>query len=52
MTKVNCNERAVILFYLIKNQVDTKKFKAQLLSDDFGLATLPSSLQKKMSVTQ
>jgi NAD(P)H-nitrite reductase large subunit len=52
MTMVNCIERAGILFYLIKNQVDTKKFKAQLLSDDFGLATLPSSLQKKMSVTQ
>jgi NAD(P)H-nitrite reductase large subunit len=51
MTLVNCIERAGVLFYLMKNQVDTKKFKAQLLSDDFGLATLPSSLQKKMSVT-
>jgi NAD(P)H-nitrite reductase large subunit len=52
LTMVNCIERAGILFYLMKNAVNVKKFKAQLLSDDFGLATLPASLQKKMYVVQ
>ncbi len=52
LTMVNCIERAGILFYLMKNAVNVKKFKAQLLSDDFGLAALPASLQKKMRVVQ
>lgn len=52
MTLVNCIERAGVLFYLMKNAVNVKKFKEQLLSDDFGLATLPLSIQRKMCVVQ
>ncbi len=52
LTLVNCIERAGILYYLMKNTVNVKKFKAQLLSDDFGLAMLPVKLQKKMCVVQ
>jgi NAD(P)H-nitrite reductase large subunit len=52
MTLVNCIERAGILFNLMKKQVNVKKFKQSLLSDDFGLAVLPVSLQRKMSVIQ
>ena len=52
MTLVNCIERAGILFYLMKNTVNVKKFKDQLLSDEFNWATLPTGLQKKMSVGQ
>ena len=50
MILVNSIERAGILFYLLKNKIDVKKFKQQLLADDFGLATLPTGLQKKMGV--
>jgi NAD(P)H-nitrite reductase large subunit len=50
MTLVNCIEHAGVLFYLMKNAVNVKKFKQQLLSDDFGLAMLPLSLQRKMRV--
>ena len=52
MTLVNCIERAGVLFYLMKNAINVKRFKQELLSDDFGLATLPVGLQKKMSVIQ
>jgi NAD(P)H-nitrite reductase large subunit len=52
MTLVNCIERAGVLFYLMKNAVNVKKYKQQLLSDEFGLATLPLSLQRKMCVVQ
>ena len=52
MTLVNCIERAGILFNLMKKQVNVKKFKQNMLSDDFGLAFLPVSLQRKMSVVQ
>ncbi len=52
LTLVGCIERAGILFYLMRNAVNVKKFKGQLLADDFGWATLPVSLQKKMSVIQ
>jgi NAD(P)H-nitrite reductase large subunit len=52
MTMVNCIERSGVLFYLMKNAINVKKFKQQLLSDDFGLATLPVSLQRKMCVVQ
>ncbi len=52
MTLVNCIERAGVLFYLMKNAVNVKRYKQQLLSDDFGLATLPRSLQRKMCVVQ
>ena len=52
MTLVNCIERAGILFHLMKNQINVKKFKKELLADDFGLAMLPASLQRKMCVVQ
>ena len=52
MTLVNCIERAGVLFNLMKKQINAKKFKQSLLSDEFGLAVLPLSLQRKMSVIQ
>jgi NAD(P)H-nitrite reductase large subunit len=52
MTLVNCIERAGILFHLMKTQINVKKFKKELLADDFGLAMLPVSLQRKMCVVQ
>lgn len=52
MTLVNCIEHAGVLFYLMRNTVNVKKIKHQLLSDEFGLATLPVSLQRKMCVVQ
>ncbi len=52
ITLVNCIDRAGILFYLMKNAVNVKKLKNELLSDDFNLATLPTGLQRKMSVVQ
>ena len=38
MTFLGDIERAGILFYLMKNKVNVKKFKDALLSDDFGLS--------------
>ncbi len=52
MTLVNSIERAGILFYLIKNSTNVKKFKQQLLADDFSWASFPVTLQRKMSVVQ
>lgn len=52
LTLVNSIERAGILFYLIKNAINVKKFKQKLLADDFSWATLPTGLQRKMSVVQ
>jgi NAD(P)H-nitrite reductase large subunit len=52
MTLVNCIERAGVLFNLMKKQINVKKFKQSLLSDDFSLAVLPVGLQRKMSVIQ
>ncbi len=52
MTLVNCIDRAGILFNLMKSQVNVKKFKQDLLRDDFGWAFLPVTLQRKMSVIQ
>jgi NAD(P)H-nitrite reductase large subunit len=52
MTLVNCIERAGILFNLMKDKVNVKKFKQDLLRDDFGLAMLPVTMQRKMSVVQ
>jgi NAD(P)H-nitrite reductase large subunit len=50
MTLVNSIERAGILFNLIKSQINVKRFKKDLLRDDFGWAVLPVTLQRKMSV--
>jgi NAD(P)H-nitrite reductase large subunit len=52
LTIVNSIERAGILFYLMKNAINIKKIKRQLLSEDFGLATLPLGLRRKMCVVQ
>jgi NAD(P)H-nitrite reductase large subunit len=52
ITLVNCIDRAGILFNLMKSQVNVKKFKQDLLRDDFGWAVLPVTLQRKMGVVQ
>jgi NAD(P)H-nitrite reductase large subunit len=52
MTFLGDIERAGILFYLMKNKVNVKKFKDALLADDFGLAALPLSLRRKMSLEE
>jgi NAD(P)H-nitrite reductase large subunit len=52
MTLVNCIERSGILFNLMKNQINVKRFKQDLLRDDFGLAVLPIGLRRKMCVVQ
>jgi len=52
ITLVNSIERAGVLFYLMKNAINVKKFKQDLLSDDFSWATLPTTMQRKMSVVQ
>ena len=52
MTLVNCIDRAGILFNLMKDRVNVKKFKQDLLKDEFGWAFLPVTLQRKMSVVQ
>ena len=44
MTLVNCIERAGVLFYLMKNAINVRRFKQQLMSDEFGLAMLPVGL--------
>jgi NAD(P)H-nitrite reductase large subunit len=43
-------EKAGILFRLLKNRVDVSKIKDTLLSEDFGIVTLPVSLREKMFV--
>jgi NAD(P)H-nitrite reductase large subunit len=50
MIFVNDIERAGIIFHLMKNCVNVKKFKQELISENFSLATLPSSLRKKMGL--
>ena len=50
MTFVNDIERAGVIFYLMKNCVNVKKFKQEIISENFGLATLPSRLRKKMNL--
>ncbi len=52
MTLVNRIERAGILYNLMKNKVNVKKLKKDLLRDDFNLAVLPVGLQRKMCVIQ
>jgi NAD(P)H-nitrite reductase large subunit len=48
VTLVNDIEKAGVLFHLMKNSVNVKKFKQELVSDDFCLATLPRSLRRKL----
>jgi NAD(P)H-nitrite reductase large subunit len=44
-------DKAGLLYKLMKETVNVKKYKPKLLADDFSLAALPSSLQKKIGVT-
>jgi NAD(P)H-nitrite reductase large subunit len=48
ITLVNDIERAGILFHLMKSCANVKKFKQELLSEDFCLATVPRSLRRKV----
>jgi NAD(P)H-nitrite reductase large subunit len=48
ITLVNDVERAGTLFYLMKNRVNVKKFKRDIVSDVFSLAVLPASIRKNM----
>jgi NAD(P)H-nitrite reductase large subunit len=50
MIFVNDIERAGIIFHIMKNCVNVKKFKQELISENFCLATLPSRLRKKMGL--
>ncbi len=48
ITLVNDVERAGTLFHLMKNRVNVKRFKRELVSDTFSLAVLPAPLRKSM----
>lgn len=48
MTFVSDIERTGIIFYLMKNRVDVEGFKQGLISEDFGLVTLPEKLRTRM----
>ena len=48
ITLVNDVERAGTLFHLMKNRVNVKKFKHDIISDNFSLAVLPASMRKTM----
>lgn len=50
ITLVNDIERAGTLFYLMKNRVNIKKFKRELISEAFGLAMLPIGLRRTMGL--
>lgn len=43
-------KKAGIFFRLLKNQVDVSEIKDSLLSEDFGIVTLPEQLRQKMFV--
>jgi NAD(P)H-nitrite reductase large subunit len=43
-------EKAGILFRLLKNHVDVSEIKEALLSEDFGIVTLPEQLRQEMFV--
>jgi len=43
-------EKAGILFHLLKNHVDVSEIKDRLLSEDFGIVTLPEQLRQKLFV--
>src|SRR3990170_82127 len=48
ITMVNDIEKAGVLYYLMRNCVNVRKFKQDLVSEEFGLAKLPESLRNKM----
>jgi NAD(P)H-nitrite reductase large subunit len=43
-------EKAGILFRLLKNHVDVSEIKDNLLSEDFGIVTLPQNVRQEMFV--
>ncbi len=43
-------EKAGILFRLLKNHVDVNEIKDNLLSEDFGIVTLPQNVRQEMFV--
>jgi NAD(P)H-nitrite reductase large subunit len=43
-------EKAGIFFRLLKNHVDVNEIKDKLLSEDFGIVTLPEQLRQKLFV--
>lgn len=45
---INDIERAGLMFYLMRTCVNVGEFKEKLLSEDFGLVSLPEQLKKKM----
>lgn len=48
MTFVGDIEKAGIIFHFMKNRVNVREFKQGLISENFGLVTLPASLRKKL----
>lgn len=52
MTFVYAIERAGIFFGLMKNKINVEKFKQELLSETFGLATLPADLRKELHLEE
>jgi len=48
LTFINEIEKAGIFFQLLKQGINIKKFKRTLISDEFGIASLPKSLRKKI----
>lgn len=48
MTLVGNIERAGIIFHLMKNRVNVRQFKRELVSEDFGLINIPAPLRKKL----
>jgi NAD(P)H-nitrite reductase large subunit len=48
ITLVNDIEQAGVLFHLMKKCANVKKFKQELLSEDFCLASVPRSLRRKV----
>ena len=45
---VNCIERAGVYGMLIREEIDVKDFKEQLLRDDFGFLVLPKDFRKHL----
>jgi NAD(P)H-nitrite reductase large subunit len=48
ITLVNDVERAGTLLHLMKNRVNVKKFKKDIITDNFTLAVLPAALRRTM----
>lgn len=48
LTFVNEIKKAGVFFQLLRKSVNVRRFKHTLLSEEFGLATIPKSLRKKI----